>query len=525
MDRHTLPNSGTDTPILLVDDEQQILQAHRSALRLAGFEKIVTCSDAREVEGLVARSYYAVILLDLAMPHISGIGLLPTIRRYQPDTPVIVISAYGDVDAIAGAVKSHVYDFLLKPVDRKRLVSAVTRALAFGKRAGSDCVVTRLLLSEELGQEHNEHWAVSSGEMATLLQRTRQEYRLLFYGLPVAVFVFDRGTESVVFANRALRELLDFTGEIGDLDLLGLVREESERRAFSECLGGCDDLKVRTADMLLHCREDRQVWVNMRCTRAGEDGELVHGTLLDITERKQKEELAIRATNERESLLREIHHRVNNNLQVLTSMISVQLGHAGDNPSTGLLAAMQTRITTMAAVHRLMYELPHLSEIGLTGLAQAVADNVQEQLEIPGRHISLTLACEPRSVLLREVMPTALLLNELLSNSLKHAFGPDQTGNVSIDGKISKSGGYRLSVCDNGNGKPPFPDSPGLGLLLVTSFEQQLRGKGEFSRNTPSGTRYILELPPRGSGACSNRGPTAVREESGPRPASSGTRF
>lgn len=499
MDHDQAATSRAEAFILLIDDEEQILRAHRSALQIAGYRRIVTCSDAREVEMLVSQSQYSVVLLDLAMPHMDGIQLLPIIRRHQPRTPVIVISAFADMEAAAGAVDSRAHDFLMKPVDRERLVDAVERALACREGGCSEYVVARVLLSDDFAQQRSEHWDVSSKEITTLLQRSREEYRHLFYGLPIAAFIFDHRTSSIVFANPALQELVGIGNDIADADLLGLVEDEAQRAAVTECLERCDVSRERTVDVQLRCHDERTVWFNMRCARTGGDNGLIRVTLLDITERKRREEgaTAAHAVTERDALMREIHRQLNNCLQELAGLISLQLSRPRPVSSTDMLVATRARIATVGAVHRLLYDLSDLSEISIASIAQTVGDTAQQQVETPARYVALTVDCKPFPVPPLDVVPVARLLNELLSNSLQHAFRPDEAGAVSVVGESTTTGGYRISVCDSGHGEPPFSRSGGLGFTLVTGFEAKIAATGSFSRNTPHGTCYVIELPPR----------------------------
>lgn len=138
MNRRQPATRSRSTPILLVDDEPQILRAHGTALRLAGFTEVVICDDARNVESLLARWSFPVILLDLGMPHTGGIDLLRVIRQHQPHTRVIVVTAYGDAEAAVRTLDNRVHDFLVKPVDRARLVGSVERAIACEDRGECD---------------------------------------------------------------------------------------------------------------------------------------------------------------------------------------------------------------------------------------------------------------------------------------------------------------------------------------------------------------------------------------------------
>jgi len=116
-------------PILIIDDEVQILSATSIALKLAGLNNVVTCSDSREVESILQLNRHPVITLDLFMPHVSGADLLPLILELQPDASVIVVTGNNDLESAVSCMRNGAFDFLVKPVDRARLVTTIRHAL------------------------------------------------------------------------------------------------------------------------------------------------------------------------------------------------------------------------------------------------------------------------------------------------------------------------------------------------------------------------------------------------------------
>jgi len=121
--------SNPCSPILVVDDEPHVLHGFEMALRLAGMNNILLCSDSREVMGILARQEIEVVLLDLTMPFVSGEELLARIPPEYPDLPVIVITGANDVRTAVGCMKAGAFDYMVKPVEDRRLSSGVQRAI------------------------------------------------------------------------------------------------------------------------------------------------------------------------------------------------------------------------------------------------------------------------------------------------------------------------------------------------------------------------------------------------------------
>jgi len=118
-------------PVLLVDDEDQFLQSGSFALRTSGISNVCKCNDSRRVLGLLRDRKFSVIILDLMMPFINGDELLPEISREFPEIPVIMHTAVNEVNTAVDCMKNGAFDYLMKPVDKTRLITCVKKAIEF----------------------------------------------------------------------------------------------------------------------------------------------------------------------------------------------------------------------------------------------------------------------------------------------------------------------------------------------------------------------------------------------------------
>ncbi len=198
------------------------------------------------------------------------------------------------------------------------------------------------------------------------------------------------------------------------------------------------------------------------------------------------------ALAERSVMLREIHHRVNNNLQLITSILQLE----ADKEESPLIRASREksiqRIYAMALVHETLYKTEELDNIDLAGYADLLIDDVRG-----GTSIEFILtAVKPVFVGLDFAVPFGLLLNELVTNAQKHAFPGAGKGRVDV--RIDSEDGLRLCVADNGRGMSediPLEGAKTLGLNLVSALARQLRGEVALERNP--GTRWTIRFSPR----------------------------
>jgi PAS domain S-box-containing protein len=219
----------------------------------------------------------------------------------------------------------------------------------------------------------------------------------------------------------------------------------------------------------------------------------------DITERKQAEEQLSAALQEKVVLLKEIHHRVKNNLQVISSLLRLQSTASGDPQVREFLADSQRRVRAMALIHEQLYQSSNLAQINFKDYIQKLVHYLRRSYTQAISNVEVRVTVEDINIEIEQAVPLGLIISELVSNSLKHAFSSlqsKQTGEVWITAQRESLGDLFLSVGDNGAGMPENLDlehSPTLGLQLVQSFVDQLQGQLTVQRKP--GTIFTITIP------------------------------
>ncbi|MBM9500464.1 PAS domain S-box protein [Leptospira sp. 201903071] len=230
------------------------------------------------------------------------------------------------------------------------------------------------------------------------------------------------------------------------------------------------------------------------------NGELLalEGVIIDYSLPKQAEELISNSLKEKELLLREIHHRVKNYMQVLSSLIGLQSEYSTEPGAKKVLEESQNRIASMAMIHETLYSKSVESQIFLPDYIQKLISNLMLFFGYDDKDLQTTVHCE--SLVLNQgiLIPLGLILNELITNSMKHAF-PQIQGikKLSVSFTMGKQNLSCLEVSDNGPGKNPNspPNKDSLGMELISLLTHQLKGRlEEVASNDGYTTRIFFPL-------------------------------
>ncbi|MBI5584788.1 MAG: PAS domain S-box protein, partial [Deltaproteobacteria bacterium] len=221
-----------------------------------------------------------------------------------------------------------------------------------------------------------------------------------------------------------------------------------------------------------------------------------------ITERKQAE-LALRnSLTEKTALLQEVHHRVKNNLQIVASLLSLQARRTSQPEVLEALLDMDHRVRSMALLHETLYRSPDLARINLTVYVEDICRHLLRSYSPAAGRIRIENRIPSLGLSLEQSLPCGLIINELVSNALKHAFPGDRSGRVVIELLPAEGQNLILRISDDGRGLPAgfdLQDTSTLGLQLVSTLAGQMGGRLSLEQPEPGGAVFIIDFPFNGN--------------------------
>lgn len=220
----------------------------------------------------------------------------------------------------------------------------------------------------------------------------------------------------------------------------------------------------------------------------------VSGIGFDITENKINEEKITQSLKEKEVLLKEVHHRVKNNMQVISSILNLQSSYVKDNYALNLLKECQNRIKSMAFIHESLYQSKNFESVNFSEYVTTLSKNLVHTYSINTKKIKLILTLDDLMLNLDTSIPCGLIINEIISNSLKYAFPDNRDGIIFVNLRVVNNK-VNIEVGDNGVGIPDSVDiknTQTLGLQLVDTLVEQISGTIKLSRN--KGTIFSIEF-------------------------------
>lgn len=327
--------------------------------------------------------------------------------------------------------------------------------------------------------------------------RTKELYRVVAESASDGILITDsRG--DYLWANSKTLEMFGYTRvEMLDLNLAHLVAEEDLRALTAPGPAGWSGEPA-----LRECHALRKsgdgFTVEMSCRRLT-DGRFI-AILRDVTERKRAENEIKASLREKEVLLREIHHRVKNNLQIVSSLLNLHSRYVEDENALARFTDSLERIKSIALLHEKLYLSKNLARIDFGEYAPHLADSLATTYGVNPDRVLLEVDVKDVSLELESAVSCGLILTELVTNAFKYAFPGNATGRVRIRMERQRDGMVFLEVADTGVGMPEAAGRPdSLGLKLVTTLVRQLRGQMEIGRG--QGTRVTIRFPRHPSAA------------------------
>jgi two-component sensor histidine kinase len=335
----------------------------------------------------------------------------------------------------------------------------------------------------------------SRRHMEEALKRSEIEYRDTLDSLPDWMYVVD-DKFNIVMLNASMQQEIIRQGFYQDLvgSLLKVIPPMVEPSDISEIesvfVSGQISITERIFDLAA-----RPAYGVMTLVPILKDGHVMKVVVIirDKSKEKEIEELKQRNADQKEVLLREIHHRVKNNLAIVISLLNFQLRSNTSSELSKMIIDIQMRIRSMALIHEHLYRSDTLDRIPLDAYIESLAQKILTTFS--GHRIRLENDLEHIDVSIETALPIGLIINELLTNAFKYAFPAGTSGVVSIILKHTGQGNCLIIVRDNGIGLPSTirtDSEKSLGLYIVNLLTEQLEGTLQIS--THQGTTFNLNF-------------------------------
>ena len=306
----------------------------------------------------------------------------------------------------------------------------------------------------------------------------------------------DEGT--IQMSNKTVHRKLGYTKDELENESVWNILEKKDREKIKNTIVS-NDLAINELETKIVSKEGHVLPVILSTSvlsdEVSEDIRLVF-VASDISVQKESEKRISESLHEKNILLAEIHHRVKNNLAVISGLLQMQMWNVEDESAKIALQHSQLRIQSIALVHAKLYQNETFANINISDFARELVDAVSESFKRPEQDIRLQYQMDDIKMNVNQAVPLSLLLNECIVNCYKHAFKNRDNGLIEIGLDMDGEDTVSIQVADNGHGLPEnfdFENQQSLGVTLIRTLVSQLRGNAHYSSNG-HGTQFSFEF-------------------------------
>ncbi len=459
--------------VLLVEDNASHAELIENKIGDLEEKVAITKTDSRdELISAVKKDEVDLVLCDYHLPGYSGLEALSVVREINPDLPFILITGYLPEKLAVEAMREGASDYIMKD-NTDRLLPAVVRELRNYARlkesqqilAKNQKTIDRAYQLAEIG-----HWEFDVKNKKRFWSDTVKSIHRVDHD-------FDPNTE----------------------DTFPLIRDERDRNTLQEALNeSIENGTPYETELKVQLPKGGERWIRIMWESEMENGECLRilGSIQDIHEKKQKEEELQEALKEKNTLLNEIHHRVKNNLAVISGMLHLQAFGENDERLQSKLFDSVSRINSMAAVHEILYKSETFSRLDFNESIHRLVSSITSVFQSDSA-LNVRLNIDDNLELnINQAIPLSLTINEVITNTIKHAYDKDESGDLHLS-LTNRDGKVQLVIEDFGKGFPENfkPDDNTLGFNLIGALTEQLEGTFSY-KGTGKGTRFELNFTP-----------------------------
>jgi PAS domain S-box-containing protein len=455
--------------ILHLEDNENDSELVRLALEEASIKFDYSRVDnEKDFVNYLGSDRFSVILSDYSLPTYNGLLALDKAVVLQPETPFIFVSGTLGEDAAVESMVKGATDYVLKNKLAK-LVPTLRRALG------------------EVTEKKKRIEA--QGRYMTLIESARD----------VIFTVTPEGT--ITTLNKAFEVITGWErNEWIGKSFSGLIHKSDVDIALTKLLQSAGGTVSNSYEIKIITKSGAYLTGEFLTTPLYEDNTVyeILGIVRDVTERKRHEQFIMNSLKEKEILLKEIHHRVNNNLQIISSLLKMQSSAITDPRAAELLLETRNRVLSMSFIHQSFYGSYNLSEIDFGTYIRKLTDNLLNVYKAPDKDVIINIRAEGVRMGIDTAIPCGLIINEAVTNSLLHAFEGQGSWEVTINLR-NEGENYFMEIKDNGNGIPAdvdFSKTSSMGLALIRMLSEQL--EGTLTLSISNGTSYSIKFPNEG---------------------------
>lgn len=452
---------------LLVEDYLNV------QFKLPSITRASTFAEAQAVFRESPGEMFDCILLDLSLPDKSGEDLIEAVVELGKEAPVVVLTGYTNLDFSVKSLEKGVSDYLLKD-------------------ELSPTILHKSILYSMKRRTHAEN-----------AKQSESKYKDLFELSPEPMWLVDKKTGEFLDVNLAAVDHYGYSRvEFLEMKEEHILTDESPVMAPSGGNGvgtGFDDSENEYLNHRKKSGDVIKVKVETNdISYGGKDAKLVLAD--DITEKLRAEKQLQASLNEKEVLLAEIHHRVKNNLALVSGMLQMQVFDEENEEVINKLNNSMLRVETMASIHQLLYESSSFSRLEFSKIINKLIKATHDSFS-SGKKIDIEIETEPFELNINQAVPCSLIINEVITNVYKHAFKNRQRGWIKAVLRCDEDL-VTFVVEDDGNGLSDnfdIKDLSSLGTKIISALVKQLSGTFELVPRDGGGTVFRLEFSAKGN--------------------------
>ena len=428
--------------ILVVEDNKIISLEIKQRLESMGYEVAAVAHNGPDAIMRATEKVPDLVLMDIKLNgKMDGIEAAEKIRVLL-DIPIVYLTAYSDEATLLRAKVTEPFGYIVKPLEERELHSTIEISLYKHK-------------------------------MEKQLKESESKYHAIVEAFDGYIYIEDPEHKIRFLNNNMIKKLgKNAIGELCYQAIHGL-NTPCEECPMDNVMRGKTVRKERQH------REDKRWYDEVHTTIHDMNGNPLKQTMMrDITDKKINEEKIVNSLKEKEVMLSEIHHRVKNNLQIISSLLRIESKNITDKEALNIISVSQNRVNSMALIHEKLYSSRNLSHVDFEDYLTHLTSHLLQVYNKKDVKIDVSINAPKIYLGVDTAIPAGLIINELVSNSLKHAFKERQKGKIDISIVEPEKNEYLLNVKDDGIGiSGDTGGTNSLGLQLVQMLTKQLSGE------------------------------------------------